>query len=57
MAKLEELRKDGSVKKSYGWLKGVIFLAVAAPVLLSSFTIVPAGHTGVILTLGKVSET
>ena len=57
MAKLEELRKDGSVKRNHGWLKAGIFLAFAVPLALSSFTIVPAGHTGVILTLGKVSET
>lgn len=57
MARMEELRKDGSVKRRYGWLKAGALLIVAVPLVLSSFTIVPAGHTGVILTLGKVSET
>lgn len=58
MAKLEELRKDGTVKRgSVGKLIGFAVTAgVALVVAVSSFTIVPAGNTGVILTLGKVSS-
>ena len=33
-----------------------IIVAVAAVVLMASVTIVPAGHTGVVVTLGKVSS-
>lgn len=57
MNKIQELNKDGSIKRSF---KGVKFAAVAIAAIIlaaSSFTIVPAGNTGVILTLGKVAET
>lgn len=56
MARMEELRKDGTVKRSLKGIKIGAALIVAVPLILSSFTIVPAGHTGVILTLGKVSS-
>lgn len=58
MGKFEEIRRDGTVKKSgAGKLVAGGIVAVAAITLLSSsFTIVPAGHTGVILTLGKVAN-
>ena len=56
MARFEELRKDGSVKRSFGWVKAGIVAVIAVGLLLSSFTVVPAGNTGVVLTLGKVSE-
>lgn len=58
MAKFEELRKDGTVKRgSVGKLIGFAVTAgVALVIAVSSFTIVPAGNTGVILTLGKVSS-
>lgn len=58
MGKFEEIRRDGTVKKSgMGKLiAGGIAGAAAIVLLASSFTIVPAGHTGVILTLGKVSN-
>lgn len=58
MGKYQEIRRDGTVKKS-GMGKligGGIAAAAALAILASSFTIVPAGHTGVILTLGKVSN-
>ena len=54
---VRELNKDGSPKNS--GFKGVkwIIAGVAAIILCSSsFTIVPAGNTGVVLTLGKVSQ-
>ena len=57
MNKIQELNKDGSIKRSF---KGVKFAAAAIAAIIlaaSSFTIVPAGNTGVILTLGKVAET
>ena len=56
MIKFEELRPDGKVKRKF---KGVKFIVISAAALIlasSSFTIVPAGHTGVVLTLGKVSS-
>lgn len=58
MARFEELRKDGTVKRgSVGKLIGLgVTAGVALVVAFSSFTIVPAGNTGVILTLGKVSS-
>ena len=58
MGTFQEIRKDGTVKKS-GTGKivgGCIAGVVALGLLASSFTIVPAGHTGVVLTLGKVSN-
>lgn len=58
MAKFEELRKDGTVKRgSVGKLIGLgVTAGIALVIAFSSFTIVPAGNTGVILTLGKVSS-
>ncbi len=58
MAKFEELRPDGKPKKNFtGKCIGIGVAAAAAALLfISSCTIVPAGHTGVILTLGKVSD-
>lgn len=58
MGKFQEIRRDGTVKKSgMGKLiAGGIAAVAALAILASSFTIVPAGHTGVILTLGKVSN-
>lgn len=60
MGKFEEIRRDGTVVKKHGFGKFVgIGIATLAAVVIagSSFTVVPAGHTGVILTLGKVSNT
>lgn len=59
MAKFEELRKDGTVKKKgFGGLITLGVVVVAAGALAAtSCTIVPAGNTGVILTMGKVSST
>ncbi|MBQ8122323.1 MAG: prohibitin family protein [Ruminococcus sp.] len=55
--KVQELNKDGSVKKSFKGVKWIVILILAIVLLGSSFTIVPAGNTGVVLTLGKVSTT
>ena len=55
--KFQELNKDGSVKKDFKAAKWIAIAAAAVIVAANSFTIVPAGHTGVVMTLGKVSET
>lgn len=54
-----KIGKDGEIKpKRSGKVAGLIVAGVIAVIVLgSSFTIVPAGHTGVVLTLGKVSST
>ena len=41
-------------KKKIGWITVAVVAAVI--LLVSSFTIVQAGHTGVVVTLGKVNE-
>lgn len=56
MAKFEELNPNGTVKRSFKWVKWAVAGVLAVVLCASSFTIVPAGHTGVVLTLGKVSE-
>ncbi|MDE6036476.1 MAG: prohibitin family protein [Ruminococcus sp.] len=57
MSVIHELNKDSSVKrnvKGFKWfVTGLVILAVAG----ASLTIVPAGNTGVVLTMGKVSAT
>ncbi len=55
--KFEELRRDGSVKKDFKGVKWIAIGLAALIIALNSFTIVPAGNTGVVMTLGKVSET
>lgn len=55
--KFEELRRDGSVKKDFKGVKWIAIGLAAIIIALNSFTIVPAGNTGVVMTLGKVSET
>ncbi|HEZ7985720.1 MAG TPA: prohibitin family protein [Ruminococcus sp.] len=55
--KFEELRRDGSVKKDFKRVKWIAIGLAALIIALNSFTIVPAGNTGVVMTLGKVSET
>ena len=57
MNKIQELNKDGSVKKGLKGIKFAVIGVIAIVLAASSFTIVPAGNSGVILTLGKVSET
>ena len=57
MNKIQELNKDGSIKRSFKAVKFAVIGIAALLLAAASFTIVPAGHTGVILTLGKVSET
>ncbi len=59
MGTFQEIRKDGTVKKNGTGkiIGGCVAAVVAIGIAASAFTIVPAGHTGVILTLGKVSNT
>ena len=61
MAKFDEIRRTTSPsapKKSFkGLIIGGICCFAGVLLLSTSFTIVPAGNTGVILTLGKVSST
>lgn len=45
-----------SKKKGVGIVVGVVVAAALIFVLVNCFTIVQAGHTGVVLTLGKVSD-
>lgn len=54
--KFEELNKDGSVKRKFKGVKWIALAAAVAVLAAASFTIVPAGSTGVVLTLGKVSQ-
>lgn len=56
MAKFQQLNPDGTVKVNLKWVKWVVAGAAALIVAFNSFTIVPAGSTGVVMTLGKVSE-
>ena len=56
MAKFEELNPNGSVKKNFRWVKWAVAGGLALILCASSFTVVPAGSTGVVITLGKVSE-
>lgn len=57
MAKFQELNPDGSVKRKFKGVKWIIIGIAAIVACSSTFTVVPAGHTGVVMTLGKVSET
>lgn len=59
MADFDKIRTGGhTTKSSAGKIVGIAIAGVIAVILIaSSFTIVPAGNTGVVLTLGKVSNT
>lgn len=57
MAKFQELNPDGSVKRKFKGVKWIVIGIAAIILCASSFTVIPAGHTGVVMTLGKVSET
>ncbi|MCM1007162.1 MAG: prohibitin family protein [Ruminococcus flavefaciens] len=54
---IRELHKNNSSGKPFKGVKWIAIGAAAILVAVNSFTIVPAGNTGVVLTLGKVSET
>ena len=54
---IREIKKSQPAKpgsKGIALIAGAIILLIVA---LNSFTIVPAGHTGVVLTMGEVSKT
>lgn len=55
MAKIHELNSDGSIKRNFKTVKWIAIGIVAVVLVASSLTIVPAGNTGVVTTLGKVS--
>ena len=55
MAKIHELNSDGSIKRNFKAVKWIAIGTVAVVLIASSLTIVPAGNTGVVTTLGKVS--
>ena len=57
MAIIHELNRDGSVKRNFKGVKWAVIGIAVLIVAAASLTIVPAGNTGVVLTLGKVSET
>ncbi|MDE6775415.1 MAG: prohibitin family protein [Ruminococcus sp.] len=59
MGTFHEVGRDGKVKHNgVGKIVGIgIAAAVVCVIAASSFTVVPAGNTGVVLTLGKVSNT
>ena len=56
---IREINKGSSRNVSGGtkWIKWAVAGAAALIVAFNSFTIVPAGHTGVVLTMGEVSKT
>lgn len=53
---IRELNKNGSSKKEFKGIKWLVIGAAAIFVAANSFTIVPAGNTGVVLTMGEVSD-
>lgn len=56
MARFEQMNPNGTVKKNFKGVKWAVAGVVALILCATSFTIIPAGNTGVIMTLGKVSE-
>lgn len=57
MAQIHEINIDGSVKRGFKGFKWFVIAAAAIVIAGASLTIVPAGNTGVVLTMGKVSAT
>ncbi len=53
---IRELHQNSSGKKEFKGVKWLVIGAAAIFVAANSFTIVPAGNTGVVLTLGEVSD-
>ncbi len=53
---IRELNRKGSEKKEFKGVKWIVIGIAAILVAVNSFTIVPAGNTGVVLTLGEVSD-
>lgn len=57
MGRFQELNPNGTVKRKTKWIKWAVIGVAALIIVCNSFKIVPAGHTGVVMTLGKVSDT
>ena len=56
--KFDEIRTSGAApRKPFKGAKFIVAGVIAVVLAASSFTIVPAGHTGVVLTLVKVGQT
>ncbi|MBR4626459.1 MAG: prohibitin family protein [Ruminococcus sp.] len=53
---IREIRKGDAGKANIKGVKWIVAGIAAIIIALNSFTIVPAGHTGVVLTLGEVSK-
>lgn len=53
---IRELHQNSSGKKEFKGVKWLVIAAAALFIAANSFTIVPAGNTGVVLTLGEVSD-
>lgn len=53
---IRDLNRDNSSRKEFKGWKWLVIGAAALLVAANSFTIVPAGNTGVVLTLGEVSD-
>lgn len=53
---IRELHQNSSGKKEFKGVKWIVIGAAAIFIAANSFTIVPAGNTGVVLTLGEVSD-
>lgn len=54
---IREINRDGSSKSGFKGVKWIIIAVAAVLLAANAATIVPAGSTGVVLTLGKVSDT
>lgn len=54
---VREINRDGSPKNSFKGVKWIVIAVAAVLLAANAATIVPAGSTGVVLTLGKVSDT
>lgn len=57
MTKFEQMNPNGTVKKNFKGIKWIVIGIAAVIICASSCKIVPAGSTGVVMTLGKVSDT
>lgn len=54
---IREIKKSQPAKPGFKGITLIAAIIILLIVALNSFTIVPAGHTGVVLTMGEVSKT
>ena len=54
---IREIKKNQPTKNGFKGITLIAAIIILLIVALNSFTIVPAGHTGVVLTMGEVSKT